>query len=98
MLSCMSYLYMLDINPLLVISFANIFFYSVGYIVILLLVSCVVQNLLTFITSYLFSFAFILFFFALGDRSKKYCYDLYQRMFCLCFPQRGLWLSGLTFK
>ena len=31
MLSCMSYLYMLAINTLLVISFANIFFHSVGY-------------------------------------------------------------------
>ena len=96
MLSCMNYLYMLDINPLLVISFVNIFSHSVGYIVILLLVSCVVQNLLTFIISYLFGFAFISF--ALGDRSKNYCYDLCQRMFCLCFPLGGLWLSGLTFK
>ena len=34
MLSCMSYLYKLDINPLSVISFANIFSHSVGSLLI----------------------------------------------------------------
>ena len=44
-LSCMSSLYILDINPLLDISFANIFFHSVGSIFVLLMVSFAVQKL-----------------------------------------------------
>ena len=32
MLNCMSCLYMLDVNPLLVISFANIFSHSVDFL------------------------------------------------------------------
>ena len=47
-LSCMSCLYMLDINPLSVISFANIFSsHSVGCLVVLLMVSFAVQKLLS---------------------------------------------------
>ena len=69
MLSCMSCLYMLDINPLLVISFANIFSHSVGCLFVLLMVSFAVQKLLRLIRSHLFIFAFISF--TLGDRSKK---------------------------
>ena len=65
----MSCLYILDINPLLVISFANIFSHSVGCFFILLMVSFAVQKLLSLIRSHLFIFAFISF--ALGDRSKK---------------------------
>ena len=34
-LSCMSCLFILDINPLTIISFANIFFYSIGCLFIL---------------------------------------------------------------
>ena len=45
-LSCMSCLYVLEINLLLVASFANIFSLSVGFIFILSMVSFVVQKLL----------------------------------------------------
>ena len=83
MLSCMSCLFTLDINSLLVISFANIFSHSVGCLLVLLMVSFAMQKFLSLIRSYLFIFAFISF--ALGDRSKKYCYDLCQRVFYLCF-------------
>ena len=38
-LSCMSYLYILEINPLLVVSFANIFSHSEGCLFILFMVS-----------------------------------------------------------
>ena len=68
-LSCMSCLYSLDINSLLVISFANIFSHSVGCLFILLMVSFVVQKLLSLIRSHLFIFAFISF--TLGDGAKK---------------------------
>ena len=58
-LSCMSCLYILEINPLSVVSFAIIFSHSVGCLFTLLLVSFVVQKLLSLIRSHLFIFAFI---------------------------------------
>ena len=66
----------MDINPLAVISFANIFSHSVGCLFILSMVSFAVQKLLSLIRSHLFIFAFISF--ALGDGSKKFCNDLSQ--------------------
>ena len=48
-LNCMSYLYILDINFLLDISFPNIFSHSVGCLFILLMVSFTVQKLFTLI-------------------------------------------------
>ena len=58
-LSYMSCLYILEINSLSVVSFAIIFFHSEGCLFILLIVSFVVQKLLTLIRSYLFAFVFI---------------------------------------
>ena len=46
MLSCMSSLYILDIKPLSDVSFANIFYYSVGGLYIFFIVSLSVQKLL----------------------------------------------------
>lgn len=81
-LGCMSYLHILGTNPLLVMSFANIFFCLIGCLVILSVVSLTVQkNLLHLIRSHLFIFAFVSF--AVGDRFKKHCYDLCQSMLCL---------------
>ena len=58
-LSCMSCLYILDINPLLVLSFANIFSHSVGCVFVLFMVSFAVEKLVSLIMSHLFIFAFI---------------------------------------
>ena len=58
-LSCMSCLYILEINPLSVISFAIIFFHSEGCLFTLLIVSFAVQKLLSLIRSHLFTFVFI---------------------------------------
>ena len=58
-LSCMSCLYVLEINPLSVVSFAIIFSHSEGCLFTLLIVSFVVQKLLILIRSHLFIFAFI---------------------------------------
>ena len=69
MFSCMSCLYMWDINPFSVISFPNIFSHSVGCLFVLLMVFFAVQKLLSLIRSHLFMFAFISF--SLEDRSKK---------------------------
>ena len=58
-LSCMSRLYILEINPLSVVSYAIIFSHSEGCLFSLLIVSFGVQKLLSLITSYLFIFVFI---------------------------------------
>ena len=57
-LSCMSCLYILDINSLSVVSFAIIFSYSEGCLLTLLIVSFIVQKLLSLFRSLLFSFVF----------------------------------------
>ena len=59
MLSYSSCLYILDINPLQVTSFANSFSHSVGYLFILSIVSFAVQKLLNLIRLHLFIFAFV---------------------------------------
>ena len=58
-LSCMSCLYILEINPLSVDSFAIIFSHSEGCLFTLLIVSFAVQKLLSLIRSHLFTFVFI---------------------------------------
>ena len=63
-LSCMSCLYILEIKPMLVTSFPNIFSQSVCCLFILDMVSFAVQKLVRFIRSHLVIFAFISF--ALG--------------------------------
>ena len=87
-LSCMSCLYILEINPLSVASFANIFFHSEGCLFVLFMVSFALQKLLSFLRSHLFIFYFISI--TLGGGQKKPCCDLCQRVLCLCFPLRVL--------
>ena len=58
-LSCMSCLYIFEINSLSVASFAIIFSHSEGCLFTLLIVSFVVQKLLILIRPHLFIFAFI---------------------------------------
>ena len=65
----MSCLYILEINPLSIGSFANIFSHSEGCFFILFMVSFAVQKLLSFIRSHLFIYVFILI--TLGGGSKK---------------------------
>ena len=50
----MSYLYILEINPLSVVSVVNIFSHSEGCLFVLFMDSFVVQKLLSFIRSHLF--------------------------------------------
>ena len=68
-LSCMSCLYILEINPLSVASFANIFSHSEGCLFVLFMVFIAVQKLLSFIRSHLFTFVFIAI--SLGGGSKR---------------------------
>ena len=58
-LSCMSCLYILEINPVSVVSFAINFSYSDRCLFTLLIVSFAVQNLLGLIRSHSFTFVFI---------------------------------------
>ena len=58
-LSCMSCVYILKINPLSVGSFAIILSHSEGCLFTLLIVSFTVQKLLSLIGSYLFTLLFI---------------------------------------
>ena len=58
-LSCMSCLYILEINLLSVVSFAIIFSHSEGCLFTLVIVSFAVQKLLSLIRSHLFTLVFI---------------------------------------
>ena len=66
-LSCMSCLYILEINPLSVVSFVIIFSHSKGCLFTLLTGPFAVQKLLSLIRSHLFTFVFI--YFTLGGGS-----------------------------
>ena len=58
-LICMSCLYILEINPLSVVSFVIIFSHSEGCLFTLFIVSFAVQKILSLIKSHLFTFVFI---------------------------------------
>ena len=58
-LSCMNCLYILEINPLSVVSFAIIFSHSEGCLFTLLIVSFAVKKLLSLIRSHLLTVVFI---------------------------------------
>ena len=68
-LSCMSSLYILEVNPLSVASFANIFSHSEGCVFVLFIVSFAVQKFFSLIRSHLF--IFVLIFITLVGGSKK---------------------------
>ena len=58
-LTCMSCLYIFEINPLSVVSFAIIFFHSEGCFFTVFMVFFAVQKFLSLIKSHLFIFVFI---------------------------------------
>ena len=62
-LSCMSCLYILEINPLSVVSFAIIFTHSESCLFTLLIISFVVQKPLILIRSHLFFFLIFIYLF-----------------------------------
>ena len=86
-LSCISCLYILETNPLSVVSFALIFSHSEGCLLTLLIVSFAVQKLLSLIKSHLFTFDFYF------HHSRRWVIEdlaLCHRVFYLCFPLRVL--------
>ena len=90
-LNCMSCFYTLEINPLSVDSFANIFSWAVGCLFILFMVSFAVKKLLSLIRSHLFIFAFVSI--TLADRFEKIPLQ-FMSVFCLCFPLAEKYLKS----
>ena len=90
----MSCLYILEINPLSVASFRNIFSHSVGCLFVLFMVSFVVQKLLSLTMSHLFIFVFILI--TLGGGSKKILLRFMSKSVLPMFSSKSFIVSGLT--
>ena len=90
----MSCLYVLEINPLSLASFANIFSHSVGCLFVLFMVSFAVQKLL--IRFHLFIFVFISI--TLEDESKKILLLFMSESVPPMFSSRNFIVSGLTFS
>ena len=91
-LSCMRCLYILEINPLSVFSFAIIFCHSECCLFTLLIVSFAVQKLLCLIKFHLFTFVCI------SNYSRRWVIEdlaLCHQVFCLCFPLRVLYFLVL---
>ena len=95
-LSSMRCLYILEINPLSVVSFANIFSHSEGCLFVLFIVSFAVQKLLSLIKSHLFIFVFISV--TLGVGSKKILLWFMSKSVFPMLPSKSFIVSGLTFK
>ena len=88
LLSCLSYLHILEIRPLSVALLAKIFSHFVGCLFILFRVSFAGKKLLSLVKSHLFTFVFI--FITLGSDLRRCCCGLCWRVFGLCFPLRLL--------
>ena len=87
-------LYNLEINPLSVAQFANIFSHSVGYVFMLFMVSLGVQKLLSLIRSHLFIFILI----TLGGGSKKTSLQFKSESVLPMFSFKSIIVSILTFR
>ena len=70
-LSCVTCLYILEINPLSVVSFAIIFSHSEGCLLTLFIVSFALQKILNLIRPHLSLFVFSFFSCTLGDGSER---------------------------
>ena len=86
-----------NINPLsFEISFANIFYHSVGCLFILLMVSFAVQKLLGLSRSHLYIFVFISI--TVGDRSNKIMLWFMSESVLPKFSSRSYIVSSFTFR
>ena len=95
-LSCMSCLYILEINPLSVVSFVVIFSHSEGCHFTLLVVSFAVQKLLSLIRSHLFTFVFISVTLE-GEPWRILLWFISSNVLPM-FSSRSLIVSGLPFR
>ena len=92
----MSCCYVLQINPLSVALFANIFSHSEGRPFIFFMVSFALQKLLSLIRSHLFIFVFI--FITLGGGSKKLLLQFMTKSVLPIFSSKNFIVSGLKFR
>ena len=81
LLNYVSCLHILEIKPLSIMSFTNIFSQSVGCLFILSMVLFAAEKLLSLIRYHLLLFPLLW-----ETNPKMLCYDLHQRVCCLCFP------------
>ena len=95
-LSYMSCLYSLAINPLSVASFAIIFSHSEGRLFILFMVSFGMQKLLSLFRSHLFIFVFI--FITLGGGLKKILLQFMSKSVLPMFSSTSFIVPGLTLR
>ena len=96
-LRCMSCLYILEINPLSVVSFAIIFSHSESCLFTLLIVSFAVQKLLSLVRSDLFTF----FFFFNFHYSRRWVIEdlaLIYVIKCSMSSSKSFIVSGLIFR
>ena len=95
-LSSMSCLYILEINPLSVVSFANIVSHSEGCLFVLFMVSFAVQKLLSLIKVPFVCFCF--YFHWSRQWIKKDLAEIYVKDCFPMFSSKSFIVSGLTFK
>ena len=92
-LCCINYMYILEINPLLL---ANIFPKFAGWLFVLFTVFLNVKKLLSLIRSHLLIFVFISI--TLGIGSKKNLAAIYIRGFCLSLSLKHFIMSVIMFR
>ena len=95
-LSFMSCMYILEINPLSVTSCANILSHSVGCLFVFFKVLFAAQKLLSLIKTHLFIFVFI--FITLGSGSKKILLLFMSKCVLSMFSSKSVRVSGFTFR
>ena len=95
-LSCISFLYILEVNPLSVVLFANIFSHSVCCLFLLFMDSFALKKLLSLISSHLFIFTS--FSTTLRGRSKKIFLWFMSTSVLHMFSSRSFIVSSLTLK
>ena len=96
LLNCISCFYILEIKPLSIISFVNIFSQCKDCLFILFMVSLVVQKLLSLVRSHFFIFTFISI--ALGDWHKNTSVLFMSENVLPMFSSRSSMVSYLKFK
>ena len=95
-LSCMSCLYILELDLLSVVSFAIIFSHSEGCLFTLLIFSFVMQKLLSLIRSHLLTFVFISI--TLGGGSQRILLRFMSLSVLPMFSSKSFIVSDLTFR
>ena len=91
----MSFLCILEINPLLVVLFESIFSHSVRCLLVLFIVTFAVQMILHLIRSH--SFIFVFLFVTLEGRSKKILLLFMSKCVLPMFSSKSLIVPSFTF-